>query len=141
MKKLFLLFALFMAFIPLGSCSSDDDDSNLSKNDIVGVWYMVEYKDNGSWKSMRSLNQYMNFNNDNTYTTNYLGVYDYGKYSVRGKVVETRSEKYGTTRIEIIKFHRDNTQVKLYNLSDPSDVDEIVLEKEILRKRGRLEFN
>lgn len=113
MKKLLLLL-LVLPFV-FGSCSSDDDEDNSIKDQIVGTWKLT-HLDSGSGyiEVPSSMTQtYATFNQNGTYSgRGYLGN-GTGTYNVSGKTIKCYVEGELYLTYEVLNVSSTIAELKM----------------------------
>lgn len=116
MRKLILFLGLTLAVGSISvSCSRDDEKTSVTKRyNVVGKWKFSEYYDEGNWKDMGILKQYIDLKEDNSYQTNFLNVPDKGTYTYDGNdLIVTKSDSYGNNNIRIKNMTEDYAEVEV----------------------------
>lgn len=101
MKK--ILFILFSTIL-LASCS-DDKNTNLSNDEIIGAWDILSSTHNGESKYFQGGNVIFKFNSDKTYTIEAFDTKNSGTYNIENNIVEGINSKGTKERFEFNYSH------------------------------------
>lgn len=110
MKKVFSLLLLLIATISfLPSCSSDDDEADNIKSQMIGTWdaTAVRFSGDSDWTDITkypSLALSITFNKDGSYSGSGALGNGSGTYTVSGKTIKTfiGGELYGTYYVNTV---------------------------------------
>lgn len=112
MRKILLLLVMFASFV---ACSKDDDDIELTKEQVVGRWDVTWAQQDGKSLDIPVGNVYMNLKADGTYKTVMFDDYYIGEWELDGnKVIGTTKDPI-TEHYIFTSLNGDNAEIDYSN--------------------------
>lgn len=115
MKKILLFVAMMLPLITFTACSDDDDNIEITTEQVVGKWNVTWAQEDGESTDIPSGYVYINLKSDGTYKTVMFNDYYIGKWKLEGNTVVGTTIDPITERYTFTSFDGKNAEIDYSN--------------------------
>lgn len=115
MKKILLFVAMMLPLIAFTACSDDDDNIEITTEQVVGKWNVTWAQEDGESTDIPSGYVYINLKSDGTYKTVMFNDYYIGKWKLEGNTVVGTTIDPITERYTFTSFDGKNAEIDYSN--------------------------